>query len=183
MYICNYCKQEFVPKYKEYSKFCSHSCAAKYNNAKRGIKSGIIYCLNCEKEIETKRYRSSKRMFCSNKCSLEYREKEYIKKWLNGEVSGSNEKDPQHPSNYVRNYMLKKANYMCMDCGWSKVNPYSNTIPLELDHIDGHSENNRPENLRILCPCCHSLTPFYGSLNNGNGRRKFIELWRKENGH
>ena len=171
----------------EYSKrcniFCSHNCAAKYNNVKRGIKTGILYCLNCEKSIEVKRYRSSKRKFCSGKCQQEYRGKIYIEKWLKGEISGGNPKDPQEVSSYIRNYMLKKANYMCMDCGWSKINPYSNTIPLELDHIDGHSENNRPENLRILCPGCHSLTPFYGTLNKGNGRRRFRELYRKENGN
>ena len=26
------------------------------------------------------------------------------------------------------------------------------------------------ENLKILCPNCHSLTPTFGALNKGNGR-------------
>lgn len=34
-------------------------------------------------------------------------------------------------------------------------------IPLELDHIDGNHENNALENLRLLCPNCHALTPTY----------------------
>lgn len=34
-------------------------------------------------------------------------------------------------------------------------------IPLELDHINGCHEDNRPENLRILCPNCHAQTPTY----------------------
>ncbi len=36
-------------------------------------------------------------------------------------------------------------------------------IPLELDHIDGCPTNNRFDNLRLLCPNCHALTPTYRS--------------------
>ena len=39
-------------------------------------------------------------------------------------------------------------------------------------YIDGHSENNSLPNLKLLCPNCHSLTPTYGFLNKGNGRKK-----------
>lgn len=38
-------------------------------------------------------------------------------------------------------------------------------IPLEIDHINGIHNDNRIENLRFLCPNCHSLTPTYCSKN------------------
>jgi 5-methylcytosine-specific restriction endonuclease McrA len=43
-------------------------------------------------------------------------------------------------------------------------------IPLELEHKDGNSENHARENLELLCPNCHSLTPTYKGRNRGNGR-------------
>lgn len=53
----------------------------------------------------------------------------------------------------------------CSECGWMRTNPYTGRIPTELDHIDGDPTNNLPENLRILCPNCHSLTATHRGAN------------------
>lgn len=57
---------------------------------------------------------------------------------------------------------LKKVE--CEKCGWSKCS-IDGRIPLELDHINGDSKDNRLENLRILCPNCHSLQSTHRGLN------------------
>jgi hypothetical protein len=45
----------------------------------------------------------------------------------------------------------------CERCGWAERTP-DGYLPLELDHLNGDPNDNRLENLKILCPNCHSLT-------------------------
>jgi hypothetical protein len=50
---------------------------------------------------------------------------------------------------------LKKEE--CEGCGITEW--MGEKIVLELHHVDGDRYNNTLENLQILCPNCHSLTP------------------------
>lgn len=43
---------------------------------------------------------------------------------------------------------------------------------MELHHIDGDPFNNDYENLLLLCPNCHTLTPNYGSKNRKRPKRE-----------
>lgn len=52
----------------------------------------------------------------------------------------------------------------CEECGWSQ-HTEDGRLPLELDHINGERDDNRLENLRILCPNCHSLKPTHRGRN------------------
>lgn len=74
-------------------------------------------------------------------------------------------------STYARNTLKKrllKENLLknvCYICGQL---PTHNNQPLslQLDHINGVSNDNRIENLRILCPNCHSQTTTFAGKQN-----------------
>lgn len=53
----------------------------------------------------------------------------------------------------------------CSLCGWDKKREGERFTPCELDHINGDHFDNRLENLRIICPNCHSLTSTYRPKN------------------
>ena len=56
--------------------------------------------------------------------------------------------------------------YKCERCGRTEWEGFP--IPLELHHLNGVHNDNRLENLQILCPNCHALTDNYsGKSSNG----------------
>lgn len=135
----------------------------------------IYRCVNCGKEIVDKNH--TKRKYCCINCQLEYQQKVWEEKWLSGEISGFCETDNWGGiPDRIRTYLFKKYDSKCAVCGWGKRNEFTGRIPLEVEHIDGDYKNNRPDNLTLLCPNCHSLTKTYRGANRGNGRKK---TWRK----
>jgi 5-methylcytosine-specific restriction endonuclease McrA len=68
--------------------------------------------------------------------------------------------------NYIRRHQLIKER--CAWCGndgtWQ-----GKPLVLQLDHINGKPADNRIENLRWLCPNCHSQTPTFTNRKRDNG--------------
>ncbi len=147
---------------QRFNKFCSSSCAAKYNNVKRGPRS-----------FETKKK-------ISDSIRSKFPEREYeeytnetppkiskLERWLGGEnfLRGAS----QVPV-FIKEYLMSLHDNKCEKCHWGEVNEFTGNVPLEVHHIDGDCTNNRIENLQLLCPNCHSLTPNFGSLNKNSKR-------------
>ena len=158
--ICINCNNTFISLKSENRKFCTHSCSATYTNKNRVVgnrkNSRIIKkCINCDKDISVKG-----NTFCNRECYEINRNNKMLTLIENGDAS----------SKTCKIYLIEKYGNCCMECGWDKIHPITGNCPIELEHIDGNSENNSLVNLKLLCPNCHSLTPTYKALNLGNGR-------------
>ena len=112
-------------------------------------------CLNCGKECARAMY-----TYCSNKCQRGYQRKKIKEDWYNKGYSPS--------WTTIKSIIVEDREYKCSCCSISEWN--NKAIVLEIDHIDGNFENNGPENLRFICPNCHSQTNTYKGKNVGNGR-------------
>ena len=69
--------------------------------------------------------------------------------------------------NKYKRLLIESQGYKCDECSiieWNKK-----PITLELEHIDGNNRNNSLDNLRLLCPNCHSQTLTFRGKNRAKG--------------
>jgi hypothetical protein len=140
------------------NRFCSRTCSARWLN---GSKVEDLFCKQCERRLPRG---NRKREFCSRAC----RDARLVKSWVEGSALGGTSVGI---FSVLRAWLLRQAKWQCSACGWHEVNPSTGKVPLNIDHADGNSGNHAFANLRVLCPNCHSLTPTYGALNKGRGRK------------
>lgn len=76
--------------------------------------------------------------------------------------------DSTYNNQLLKERLVKEGilEYKCVECGnlgeWN-----GNPLVLQLDHINGNPKDNRLENLRFLCPNCHSQTETFSGKNMG----------------
>lgn len=69
-----------------------------------------------------------------------------------------------------REWLVKERGRRCEVCQNEVWN--GRPIPIELDHISGDADDNRKENLRLICPNCHAQTSTYKGGNVASESRK-----------
>lgn len=147
---CKMCKRD-----TENPRFCSRSCSQSYNNKFRTKDRG--QCLNCGTKLVLGQYK-----FCSGECNGEYLYKTVsIPKILVGESDNVDA---------IKRYLAETRGNICSICDNKGVHNHQPLV-LQLDHIDGNSDNNQLENLRLLCPNCHSQTPTFTTRQKKDTRR------------
>ena len=150
--------------------FCNSSCSASFTNTLRAKKireinsrfekRQLVYwnCLSCNKTHSTTVWKVGK--YCNNDCQLLYQYNQKIKDWLSNNANIG--------KGTIKRYLIEQHGYKCAVCGLSDWN--NKPMILELEHVDGNSENNALCNLCLICPNCHSQTPTYKGRNKGKGR-------------
>ena len=114
-------------------------------------------CKVCGKE--THKGTSKMNIYCSNTCQGKERRHNKVLEWKSGK---------HVDKSVIKRYLQETTGNFCYVCGIGDWN--GKTIVLDLEHIDGNSDNNREENVALICPNCHSQTSTYKGRNKGNGR-------------
>jgi endogenous inhibitor of DNA gyrase (YacG/DUF329 family) len=121
-------------------------------------------CLHCKEEVSK---RNTAGLFCSNRCQKLHEGDLKLKNWI--------ENNERIGKWLVKRYLSEMHGNKCSCCNLSTW--MEKDITLEIDHVDGNAYNNRPDNLRLLCPNCHSQTSTYKARNVGKGRSVAREGW------
>lgn len=142
MVKCVICSKEFDNQFQ----LNGHKTA----HVKRGVKK---FCLNCNNPVKGK--------FCSIPCQHKFSWKMKKEKIESGIVLDIGN---------MKRYLLEIRGNICEHCGLG--NSWNNLpLSLQIDHIDGNSDNNLLNNLRILCPNCHTQTDTWCHRNIKNTKR------------
>ena len=74
-----------------------------------------------------------------------------------------------------KNALISERGYKCECCGLSEW--LGKPITLELEHVDADRKNNTRDNLKLLCPNCHSQTPTWrvGAGHTGWKRKRYTD--------
>ena len=125
--ICQTCQKESQHYTWEKRIFCSHKC----NALTKRIKKQCCWC-NKDLLIIRSKAKTNKKLFCNRHCYDQYYDNHIGKKL----------------KKTSRKYINLISNKSCV-CGVKEE------FLLQLHHIDGNPQNNKNENLEIVCANCH----------------------------
>ena len=119
-------------------------------------------CLHCSTENRWGHSKINK--FCNNVCQGQH-------KWLVETIPRIESGEVPSGAPALKKYLIEKHGEICYVC---RCGAEHNNKPLvlQLDHIDGDSDNNYPKNLRLLCPNCHSQTETFSNRGKGSRYKK-----------
>lgn len=143
-------------------------CLRRYGHI-AGRRARTRICPVCNKKFKI-RYRKQKH--CSRNCAFLMRGIKRRKEILSGKIVSTRR---------IKRFLEEESGHRCMLCGVAEWN--REYLPLILDHINGNSEDNRLENVRLICSNCDSQLPTYKSKNKNSSRKhrkKYYDQYKRE---
>ena len=160
MYKCVICDKEFLSVKALGGHKPIHKEGPRYSKP-RSKPPKVYACLYCGKESTWGCSKENK--FCSNQCQRDYVWETVSKPKIENGGGGN-----------LKRYLIEKYGEICSCCGLGNV-WNGKPLVLQLDHIDGDSDNNFPSNIRLLCPNCHTQTSNFGSKGKGSRYKKITK--------
>jgi len=157
MFICN-CGKEFQTQRALNAHQIAHVSRSERYSSSRKQNKIVHNCLYCNTEFNHSS--GTRNKFCSTLCNSKYT-------WEYKSVP----KIEQGLGGNLHRYLRESRGEHCELCGQGAIH---NNLPLvlQVDHIDGNSDNNKLDNVRLLCPNCHTQTETYGSKGKGSRYKK-----------
>ena len=144
--ICAACQNPFyVPAYrKRTAKFCCIFCQNHRQHEKY-----VFECSSCKKTVTTSpSRRNHKKKFCSLECRESKRKTERERRLQQKAYSIVRRGTSQGRT--FRKYFFSFKEKKCDICGYEEYD-----FCLDLHHLDGNPQNNKIENIKVLCVICH----------------------------
>jgi endogenous inhibitor of DNA gyrase (YacG/DUF329 family) len=98
-------------------------------------------CLHCGTENAWGWSKTNK--FCDNACQGGY-------KWETGTLPKIQKGEVSRVAS-LKKYLIDRFGEKCFECGLGST-WQNKPLVLQLEHADGNSDNNMPENIKLLCP-------------------------------
>lgn len=168
MSICEHCANEHDSSYGS-GRFCSAKCARAFSTASRRNE------INQQVSLKLKGQPATGKSFQKG---YDERRKTFTAAERKKIVAQSKQQRLERyaamawdelPIPEKRRRILMEQEHVCVRCQMKEW--LGEKLILELDHIDGDRQNNQRENLRLLCPNCHSLTSNYRRRNSKNQKQ------------
>jgi hypothetical protein len=122
-------------------------------------------CKNCDKKLIR-----TDNIYCNIGCYQEYQFKnKYLPLFYLGEI---------RENKTLRKILIYLYGNKCSECPCESI-WNGKPLVMQVDHKDGNSDNNMPENVRLLCPNCHTQTPTFCAGDNKQTRRnKYLRKYK-----
>ncbi|MDI9844516.1 hypothetical protein QM435_05035 [Legionella pneumophila] len=142
-------------------------------------------CRNCLDNLNWNNYSENK--LIRNKIVDEFSISQFFEKFPKSllSVTPSHTADTAPLNDYSTNWThiskeaKRKAGYKCQNsnCQIDLAGAYSQY--LHVHHLDGQKNNNRKQNLKVLCVKCHADEPNHGHMKHGRDYKQFLRIYEQ----